>query len=109
MVLMCIRWVMAAFVLFLPMLAHAERATERYAPTQLGVAHDFLDRARAAASQHDYATAGKLAWQAQVDARIAWGMTDAGGLRAEAAAITADATALTRSLTITAAAAAAGR
>lgn len=79
--------------------AHAERATERYAPAQITVARDFLERARAAASLEEYAAAGTLARQAQLDARIAWGMTDAALLRAEAAAVASEAAALTRQLT----------
>jgi hypothetical protein len=66
---------------------HAELATERYAPTQLRVAQDFLDRARAAAALGDLARAGRLAWQASFDARLAWAMTESEQLRAEAAGI----------------------
>jgi hypothetical protein len=32
-------------------------------------------------------TAGRLAWQARLDARLAWGMTESEQLRAEAAAV----------------------
>lgn len=71
--------------------AHAERATEPYAPTQISVARDFLERARAAAALEDYAAARTFAQQAQVDARIAWGMTDSASLHAEAAQIASDA------------------
>ena len=67
--------------------AHAERATERYAPAQLRMAEDLLERARAAAAIGEVARAGKLAWQASLDARLAWGMTESEQLRAEAAAI----------------------
>lgn len=75
-------------------LAHAERATERYAPAQISVARDFLERARAAASLEEYASARTLAQQAALDARLAWGMTDAALLRAEAASIVGQAAAL---------------
>jgi hypothetical protein len=88
----------AALLAFLPLAAHAERATERYAPAQLGVARDLLDQARAAASLQEYASAGKLAWQALVDARIAYGMTDAAALQGEAAAIAAQSSELTRQI-----------
>lgn len=75
-----------------------ERATERYAPVQVGVARDFLDRARAAASLAQYAQASLYARQAQLDARLAWGMTDAPALRAAAAEIAAEASAIAREL-----------
>ena len=87
--------VLAAALLALP--AHAERATERYAPAQIFVARDLVERARAAAALEEYATARAYAQQAQVDARIAWGMTDAPALRAQAEAILAEAAALTTS------------
>ena len=74
--------------------AHAERATERYAPAQIFVARSLLEQARAAAALEEYAAARAYAQQAQVDARIAWGMTDAPGLRAQAEAILAEASAL---------------
>ncbi|HYX63802.1 MAG TPA: DUF4398 domain-containing protein [Burkholderiales bacterium] len=86
---------LAAPVLLFPLAAHAERATERYAPTQISVARDFLERARAAAALQDYRAARTFAEQAQLDARIAWGMTDAAPLQAEAAQIGADAAAVT--------------
>lgn len=76
--------------------AHAERATERYAPAQIFVARDLLDRARAAAALEEYATAATYAQQAAVDARIAWGMTDAPTLRAQAGAILGEANALAK-------------
>ena len=74
--------------------AHAERATERYAPSQIYVARALLERARAAASLQEFAAAATYAKQAQVDARIAWGMTDAAALRAEAAEIAGAASAI---------------
>jgi Domain of unknown function (DUF4398) len=74
--------------------AHAEMPTERYAPAQLRVAHDLLERARAAAANGDIARAGKLAWQASFDARLAWGMTESQHLRAEAAEVGGAASAL---------------
>lgn len=74
--------------------AHAERATEVFAPTQISVARDLLDRARAAESAHDYAQASAYAQEAQVDARLAWGMTDSTALHAEAAQIAGQAAAL---------------
>jgi hypothetical protein len=75
--------------------AHAERATERYAPAQIFVARDLLEHARAAAALQEFGTAASYAQQAQVDARIAWGMTDAPALRAQAEAILGEAQAFT--------------
>jgi hypothetical protein len=78
--------------------AYAERPTERYAPAQLSVAHDMLERARAAAALGDTGRAGRFAWQAGLDARLAWAMTESQALRAEAAQIGAEARALVTSL-----------
>jgi hypothetical protein len=64
---------------------HAELATERYAPAQLRVGHDFLEQAHAAAARGDVRLAGRLAWQAGLDARLAWRMTESAELRADAA------------------------
>lgn len=74
--------------------SHAEPATERYAPAQLRVAQDLLERARAAAALGEVGRAGKLAWQASLDARLAWGMTESEQLRAEAAEVGGAASAL---------------
>lgn len=74
--------------------ARAERATERYAPAQISVARDLLEHARAAAALDEYAEAATYAQEAEVDARIAWGMTDASALRAEAADVAASAEAI---------------
>jgi hypothetical protein len=62
-------------------------ATERYAPAQLRVAYDLLERARAAAARGESRIAGQLAWQASLDARLTWGMTESEALRAEAAEV----------------------
>ena len=72
--------------------------TERYAPAQLGVARDFLERARAAAALGDAGRAGELAWQASFDARLAWGMTNGEELRAECVRVSHEAAALVRRL-----------
>jgi hypothetical protein len=79
---------------FLLTFAYAEPATERYAPAQLRVARELLESARAAAAAGDLARAGKLAWQASMDARLAWGMTESEHLRAEAAQVGGSASAL---------------
>ena len=67
--------------------ARGEPATARYAPAQLEVARDFLDRARDAALLGESALAGRFAWQASVDARLAWGMSDSAAVRVPAARI----------------------
>ena len=78
--------------------AHAELATERYAPAQIRMAQDVLERARAAAALGDVARAGKLAWQASLDARLAWAMTESAALRADAAEVGGAALTLTARL-----------
>lgn len=91
------------FSLFLALAAAARAdpaATERYAPAQLRVANDLLERARAAAARGDSALAGKLAWQASFDARLAWGMSDSPHLRSEAAEVGGAASALIRRLAV---------
>ena len=74
----------AVALAMLPVLAQADAATERYAPAQLLVAQRFLEHARAAAALGEPGKAGVLAWQASLDARLAWGMTESEHLRAEA-------------------------
>ena len=83
----------------LPVPAGAEPlGTERYAPAQLSVARDLLERARAAAALGETSQAGKLAWQANFDARLAWGMTTSDDLRAECVSVGREAAALVRRL-----------
>jgi len=77
---------------------HAEPATERYAPAQLRMGYDLLERARTAAARGETGLAGQLAWQASLDARLAWGMTESPVLRAEAAELGGTANALIRRL-----------
>lgn len=67
--------------------AYAELPTERYAPAQIRMAQEVLEKARAAAALGDFSRAGKLAWQASLDARLAWAMTESAVLRADAAKI----------------------
>jgi hypothetical protein len=74
--------------------ARAEKPTERYAPTQLRVAHALLEHARAAAALGEIERAGTLARQASLDARLAWRMTESEHLRAEAAEVGGAASAL---------------
>lgn len=74
--------------------ALAARATEPFAPVQLSVAQDFLQRARAAAAAQDYASARAYAKEAEVDARLTWGMTDQAPLQAQAAQVASEARAI---------------
>lgn len=59
----------------------------------------MLEQARAAAALGETARAGRLAWQASLDARLAWGMTESPQLRAEAAELGGKANALVKQLT----------
>ena len=86
----CIAFVLA----LLAGAAHADPPTERYAPAQLYVAQDLLQRARAAAERGNADRARVLAAQASFDARLAWGMTESEALRADAARIGGAASAL---------------
>ena len=86
----------AALAPFAPL--HAQPATERYAPAQLRAGYDLLEQARAAAARGDPRLAGRLAWQANLDARLAWGMTKSTALRADAARLGAAAGDLVRRL-----------
>jgi hypothetical protein len=79
-VLLLLGFLLAAF-------ARAELPTERYAPAQLRVAQTLLEQARAHAALGELELARRLAWQATVDARLAWGMTESTHLRAEAAEV----------------------
>ena len=74
--------------------AQAARATEPFAPVQLSVARDSLERARAAAAVQDYAAARNYAKEAEVDARLTWGMTDDAPLQAQAAEVASEARAI---------------
>ena len=78
--------------------SHAGPATERYAPAQLNAGRELLERAHAAAARGDDRLAGKLAWQASLDARLAWRMSEAPALRADAAELGGEASELIRRL-----------
>jgi hypothetical protein len=67
--------------------AAGDRATERYAPDQLQMAQSSLELARAAAALGDAQLVGTYAWQASVDARLAWAMSDSAAVRGPAARI----------------------
>lgn len=90
--------VLLALALLLAPPAYADAATEQYAPVQLGVARDLLERARARAALGEVVLAARLAWQASFDARLAWGMTESQYLRAEAAEVGGAASTLLRQL-----------
>ena len=77
-------------------LAYAEPATARYAPVQLQVAHASLEAAQAAAALGETARAADFAWQAQVDARITWAMTEEPFIRRDAADVAQKAAQLMR-------------
>lgn len=74
----------------------AQSATARYAPDQLEMAQQSMQRAREALLMGDGSLAGQLAWQASVDARLAWAMSDAAAVRAPAAEIATEAARLVR-------------
>lgn len=76
----------------------AQSGAARYAGVQLEIAQSFLRQARIAAARPDFARAGKLAWQAGVDARLAWAMADSSLLREEAAEVSRDAATLVDAL-----------
>jgi hypothetical protein len=65
--------------------AHADSATSAFAPGQLRLAEASLQRAEQALSQGRYDLARRLAAQAQLDARLAWSMSDSQFLRRDAA------------------------
>jgi hypothetical protein len=65
--------------------AHADSATAAFAPAQLRLAEAALERAQLALSQGEYGLARRLAAQAQLDARLAWSMSESQFLRRDAA------------------------
>ena len=66
-------------------MGHAQPATQGLAPGQLRWAEASLQRAQEALAQGEYELARRLAAQAQLDARLAWSMTDSQFLRRDAA------------------------
>ena len=82
-----LRFVAALTLLSLPLAVQAELATERYAPAQLSMAQVMLERARARAALGEGARAAKLAWQARLDAALAWRMTESAQLRSDALSV----------------------
>ena len=74
--------------------ALAEPPTARYAPAQLRMAEIELEHAAAAKARGDLALAERFAAQAELDARLAWTMTNSVVLREEALELLRDAAAL---------------
>lgn len=74
--------------------AHAGPATAPLAPGQLRMAEIALEHAEAALAIGEYDIADKLAWQAGLDARLAWSMTDSQFVRRDAAELHAQSLAL---------------
>ena len=60
---------------------NAEPPAAQFAGGQLDMAEAALEQARAALETHDYAMVQRLAAQAGLDARLAWGMTDSDTVR----------------------------
>ena len=89
---------LVALVLTGTAVADDVRATARYAPAQLQMAQQSLERAREAALMGQASLAGTLAWDASVDARLAWGMSDAPAIRGPAAQVFQEARRLVRQL-----------
>jgi hypothetical protein len=85
------RYAWLAVCLFATSAAAQPPATERYAPAQLEMAQQSLLRAREASLLGEQALAGKLAWQASVDARLAWGMSDSPSVHSAAARVLSEA------------------
>jgi hypothetical protein len=94
----------AAAALLFCLSAMADPATENFAPGQLDMAQAQLSRARDALSLEDYELARRLAFQAQLDARLAWKMTESADLRRRAAVVAREAEALRVESVISAAA-----
>lgn len=85
------RFVAFIACLYIPLAIAGDNATGRYAPAQLEMAQHSLERAREAMLMGEGSLAGELAWQASVDARLAWAMSDSPAVRSPAAAIAAEA------------------
>jgi hypothetical protein len=81
------RLIVTAVLCLAPAVALAGDALAGLAPGQLRQAEAFLEQARTALGQADYARARQLAAQAQLDARLAYGMTDSSFIRQDAIAV----------------------
>jgi hypothetical protein len=67
--------------------ASAQSATAPFAPAQLHVAEEALRHAQEAQLEGDFRLAGRLAAMAEVDARLAWQMSESAFLRRAAAQV----------------------
>ena len=90
-----LRWhrLLAFFLLAISWPAFADMPTARYASAQLRVAEIELERAAAAKARGDPELAERLAAQAELDARLAWTMSDSPALRGDALELLRDAAA----------------
>jgi hypothetical protein len=77
--------------LLVPLAAVAEGPTARYAPAQLDIAQQSMQGAREALLMGERALAARLAWQASVDARLAWGMSDSPSVHSAGAQVLSEA------------------
>ena len=78
------RLIVAALFFFAAAEAWAEPVISAFAPGQLRQAEALLQQAQAAAEAGDYARARRLAAQAGLDARLAYGMSESPFLRRDA-------------------------
>ena len=81
------RRVILAAMVIAPAIAWGEPPIAAFAPAQLRLAEDVLQRAEEALAQRDFELARRLAAQAGLDARLAYGMTDSAFLRRDAARV----------------------
>lgn len=81
---------------FFCLTARAEPPAGRYAAAQLSVAQEYLQLAREAEHAADYSRAGVLAWQAGLDARLTWEMSESPVLRSSAVRVAEEARRLVR-------------
>jgi hypothetical protein len=79
--------ILAALAALFSVTATAQSATARFAEAQLQMAQAGLQRAEEALASRDYELARRLAAQAGLDARIAYGMSDSRLLRRDAARV----------------------
>ena len=88
------RVLLVALVLPATAVAGDAIGTARYAPVQLELAQESLQQAREAALMGQLSLAGRLAWVASLDARLAWGMSESAAVRIPAARVFGEATRL---------------
>jgi len=81
------RVILAAVVFLSPGMAWGESPIAAFAPAQLRLAERTLLRAEEALAQRDYQLVRRLAAQAGLDARLAYGMSDSAFLRRDAARV----------------------